>query len=195
MVVAVGTARPRTASPIRSASRTRPQPECLAPTGSRSDSSARRRRRVGRAPRHWCPAGSSGLQGTARAPATGRSCRRWLSPERNAVVPAVSSARSGSPSRSSLRTLPSPSDPSSSGTGSVSYFSSTFGPAVSEGSQLLYWLNGAMDAVDAGVIEADQVFLPWLVGGDGKTISEAILRRLCELGGGSAVRLLGSGAA
>ena len=39
---------------------------------------------------------------------------------------------------------------------------------------LVHWLQGAINAVDTGVIDVDPVFLPWLVGGDGKTVSEAV---------------------
>jgi hypothetical protein len=67
-------ARPRKASPTRSASRRAPPPVSPAPSGSRSDSSGPRRSRAAPARRSWCPAESSGPRGSSGpdsgAPAT-----------------------------------------------------------------------------------------------------------------------------
>ena len=55
---------------------------------------------------------------------------------------------------------------------------------------LFYWLRAAFDAIDAGVISAEELFLPWLCGSDGVTVGEALLPRLKALETGSAARLL-----
>jgi hypothetical protein len=55
---------------------------------------------------------------------------------------------------------------------------------------LRLFLQGALEAVDAGIIEAEQVFLPYLVGRDGKTVSEAVADRLPVLLSGGAGNLL-----
>lgn len=58
---------------------------------------------------------------------------------------------------------------------------------------LLLWLKAALNAVECGIIDADVIFLPFLVGGNGQTVAEAIVPRMRELKEGSALRLLGSG--
>ncbi len=46
---------------------------------------------------------------------------------------------------------------------------------------LLLWLKAAFAAVDAGIIEADVVFLPFLVVRDGQTVSDVVRRNLPAL--------------
>ena len=46
---------------------------------------------------------------------------------------------------------------------------------------LLLWLKAALNAVEAGIIEAETIFLPFLVGRDGQTVAEAALPRLQTL--------------
>lgn len=46
---------------------------------------------------------------------------------------------------------------------------------------LFLWLNGAFNAVEAGIVTAETVFLPFLVGNDGRTVAEAALPRLKKL--------------
>lgn len=46
---------------------------------------------------------------------------------------------------------------------------------------LLLWLKAALNAVDAGIIKAETIFLPFLVGRDGQTVAEAALPRLQTL--------------
>lgn len=58
---------------------------------------------------------------------------------------------------------------------------------------LLYFLRSAFAAVDVGIIEPEQVFLPWLVTGTGETVSQALLPRMREIAQGNAVALLGEG--
>ena len=58
---------------------------------------------------------------------------------------------------------------------------------------LLYFLRSALGAVEAGIIEAEALFLPWLLQGNGQTVSEALLPRLRELQAGNAAMLLGAG--
>jgi hypothetical protein len=49
-------------------------------------------------------------------------------------------------------------------------------------------LNG-----DAGVIQADAIFLPWLCGPDGMTVHEVLLPHLRELNAGGSAALLEAG--
>lgn len=58
---------------------------------------------------------------------------------------------------------------------------------------LLLWLKGCFNAVEAGLVEAEVIFLPFLVGTDGQTVAQAALPRLRMLLEGSAAHLLGSG--
>ena len=60
----------------------------------------------------------------------------------------------------------------------------------SEHRLLLMFLKGALEAIDAGVIDAEQLFLPYLVGADGRTVSEVVEDRLPILLGQSAENLL-----
>jgi hypothetical protein len=55
---------------------------------------------------------------------------------------------------------------------------------------LLLFLKGALEAIEAGVISAEQLFLPYLVGADGQTVSEAIQGRLPTILNQSATALL-----
>jgi hypothetical protein len=55
---------------------------------------------------------------------------------------------------------------------------------------LLLFLKGALEAIEAGVISAEQLFLPYLVGADGRTVSEAIEDRLPMILSDSATALL-----
>jgi hypothetical protein len=55
---------------------------------------------------------------------------------------------------------------------------------------LLIFLKGALEAIEAGVISAEQLFLPYLVGADGRTVGEAVEERLPVLLGQSADNLL-----
>lgn len=55
---------------------------------------------------------------------------------------------------------------------------------------LLNWLKAALNAVDAGLVEVEAIFLPWLVGTDGRTLREVAIPRLPALLKGSAVGLL-----
>lgn len=54
---------------------------------------------------------------------------------------------------------------------------------------LLYWLRSALDAIDAGVIEPEQVFLPFLVTPTGETVAEIMVPRMRELGAGGLLEL------
>lgn len=46
---------------------------------------------------------------------------------------------------------------------------------------LLLWLKAALNAVDAGIVPAEVLFLPFLVGRDGRTVAQAALPRLPQL--------------
>lgn len=46
---------------------------------------------------------------------------------------------------------------------------------------LLYFIRSAFAAVQARLVTAEQVFLPFLVGADGRTVAEAALPRIHEL--------------
>ena len=58
---------------------------------------------------------------------------------------------------------------------------------------LLIFLKGALNAVEAGILDPAAVFLPFLVGHDGRTVAETALPRMRELLIGSADRLLTTG--
>ena len=58
---------------------------------------------------------------------------------------------------------------------------------------LLYFLRSAFAAVDVGIIEPEQVFLPWIVTGTGETVSQALLPKLKQVAQGNARALLGEG--
>jgi len=55
---------------------------------------------------------------------------------------------------------------------------------------LYIFLKGAFEAIDNGIITPEQLFLPWLVGRDGRTVGEAIAPRLPVLMSESAVAML-----
>lgn len=55
---------------------------------------------------------------------------------------------------------------------------------------LALWLKGVFNAVDAGIVTAETIFLPFFEGHDGKTMAEVALPRLPDLLSGSAKRLL-----
>lgn len=52
------------------------------------------------------------------------------------------------------------------------------------------FLKGSFEAIENGIITAEQLFLPWLVGRDGRTVGEVIGPRLPSLMGNSAMALL-----
>lgn len=56
--------------------------------------------------------------------------------------------------------------------------------------RLLLWLKATFEAVEDGIVEADAVFLPFLVGKDGRTFAEHALPNLPKLLEGAATRLL-----
>jgi hypothetical protein len=56
---------------------------------------------------------------------------------------------------------------------------------------LLLWLKAALNAVEAGLVTAETLFLPFLEGRDGQTVGEIAVPRLTELTSGSAIKLLG----
>ena len=58
---------------------------------------------------------------------------------------------------------------------------------------LFLWLEGALRAVDAGIVPPEAIFLAWLAGPDGTTVWEAVQPHLAKLATGSARALLGSG--
>ena len=58
---------------------------------------------------------------------------------------------------------------------------------------LLLFLEGAVRAVELGIIKPEQVFLAWLAGPDGRTIWEVVQPRLRQLESGGAMALLGAG--
>ena len=53
--------------------------------------------------------------------------------------------------------------------------------------------HGASAEIDTGVISAEEIFLPWVVGSDGMTVSEVLLPRLKALPGTPMQKLLGAG--
>jgi hypothetical protein len=52
------------------------------------------------------------------------------------------------------------------------------------------FLKGAFEAIENGIITAEQLFLPWLVGTDGRTVGEMLAPRLPSLMKDSATALL-----
>jgi hypothetical protein len=52
------------------------------------------------------------------------------------------------------------------------------------------FLKGSFEAIENGIITAEQLFLPWLVGSDGRTVGEMIAPRLPALMKDSATALL-----
>jgi len=55
---------------------------------------------------------------------------------------------------------------------------------------LYIFLKGAFEAIENGIVTPEQIFLPWLVGSDGRTVGEVIGARLPELTKNSATALL-----
>ena len=55
---------------------------------------------------------------------------------------------------------------------------------------LLLWLKAAFNAVDAGLVSAEEVFLPFLEGPDGRTVGEMAIPQLERLFSESADHLL-----
>lgn len=55
---------------------------------------------------------------------------------------------------------------------------------------LLLWLKGALNAVQAGIVSPEAIFLPFLEGADGVTVAEAALPRLPALLSNAAEKLL-----
>lgn len=55
---------------------------------------------------------------------------------------------------------------------------------------LLIWLKGALNAVEMGLVSAEALFLPFLEGLDGQTVSEVLVPKMGRLLEGSAERLL-----
>ncbi len=55
---------------------------------------------------------------------------------------------------------------------------------------LVLWIKAALNAVEAGLVKPEAIFLPWLVGKDGRTFGEVAVPRLSMLLDGSATKLL-----
>ena len=55
---------------------------------------------------------------------------------------------------------------------------------------LLLFLKGAFEAIEEGLVTAEQLFLPFLVGADDRTVSEVLLPRLKTLLSASAAAML-----
>lgn len=55
---------------------------------------------------------------------------------------------------------------------------------------LFNWIKAALNAVEEGIIEAERIFLPFLVGKDGRTIADVALPNMKKLVGHSAQALL-----
>lgn len=58
---------------------------------------------------------------------------------------------------------------------------------------LLLWLKAALNAVAAGIVSAETIFLPFFEDADGSTVAEVALPKLAGLLTGGAARLLGAG--
>ncbi len=58
---------------------------------------------------------------------------------------------------------------------------------------LFYWLQGALDAIDAGIIPAEQLFLPWITDSQGQTFYEAVRPKIDQLNSGEIRLQLGTG--
>lgn len=58
---------------------------------------------------------------------------------------------------------------------------------------LVLWLKAAFNAIDVGIIDAEQLFLPFMVGGDGRTVAEVALPAIGGLLAPGGMRLLGDG--
>lgn len=58
---------------------------------------------------------------------------------------------------------------------------------------LLLWIKAALNAVEAGLVDAETLFLPFLEDKQGRTVAEIAVPRMAQLTDGSAARLLGTG--
>lgn len=58
---------------------------------------------------------------------------------------------------------------------------------------LFLWLEGALRAVEAGIVPSEAIFLAWLAGPDGVTVWEAVRPNLKQLAHGGTRMLLGAG--
>ncbi len=58
---------------------------------------------------------------------------------------------------------------------------------------LFLWLEGALRAVESGIVPQEAIFLAWLAGPDGTTVWETVRPHLKRLSTGSARGLLGPG--
>lgn len=58
---------------------------------------------------------------------------------------------------------------------------------------LLLWLKACFNAIEAGIVTPEVIFLPFLVGKDGRTVAEVAVPKLSGLLAGSAGRLLSAG--
>lgn len=58
---------------------------------------------------------------------------------------------------------------------------------------LLLWIKGALNACEAGIIQPEAIFLPFLEDKNGDTVAEKALPKLAMLTAGSALKLLGAG--
>jgi hypothetical protein len=67
------------------------------------------------------------------------------------------------------------------------------GRGRSEHRVLLLWLKAAFNAVEVGIVSAEEIFLPFLEDANGKTFAEIAIPRLPDLLQGSATKLLGTG--
>lgn len=56
---------------------------------------------------------------------------------------------------------------------------------------LALWLKAAFNAIETGVVTAETLFLPFLVGKDGQTVAEVAIPRLTQLVTSDASKLLG----
>lgn len=59
---------------------------------------------------------------------------------------------------------------------------------------LVLWIKAALNAVAAGIVAPEAIFLPWLVGKDGRTFGDVAVAQLPKLLAGSAAWLLPVGA-
>lgn len=55
---------------------------------------------------------------------------------------------------------------------------------------LLLWLKAAFNAIEAGIMTAEALFLPFLEGKDGRTVAEVAIPQMANLLSGGAGRLL-----
>lgn len=55
---------------------------------------------------------------------------------------------------------------------------------------LLLWIKAALNAIESGIVSAEAIFMPWIVGPDGRTVAETMLPRMPQLLSVRADRLL-----